>query len=114
MIAGFLSISCPFESQNDAYPTTYNQIDRYSVEDAYPSTYTQYSTTYEDAYPRCSYICSGNYPGVYNNRYHGQYETVVVTNPDPIEFDGYYQDDYWWDQYPLGYGSYHYTYSSWW
>jgi hypothetical protein len=57
---------------------------------------------------------SGNYPGQYNNRYRGQYETVVVTNPDPIEFNGYHQSNDWWNQYPTSQSSYHYSLSSWW
>jgi hypothetical protein len=113
IIAGFLSISCPYESQRDAYPTQYQQLDG-QMADAYPSTYGQYSTVYADAYPKCSYLCSGNYPGYYAGRYRGMYETVVVTNPDPIEFEGYHFSNDWFDQYPARYGSYHYSLSNWW
>jgi len=80
----------------NSYNGYYNYGNGYS---AYPSM-----SYYGSAYPNCGYYC-GNYPGYYNNRYSGQYETVIVTNPDPIEFRGYETDDGW-NQYPSPQGSY--------
>jgi len=106
LIAGFLSLSCPFKDQRnyDLYPSIHSQYDGLAYGDSYPTTYTQYNPYYgNDYYPRCNYLCSG-YPLSYNGQYGGIYETRVFTNPDPIEFKGYPKrdrNDY--NQYPILY-----------